>query len=419
MASTDRVDNILRMLADYSAEDQRAVLGHLRRLYPIHEIEAQWGVPAEVILEAIARSPDLSQRGVRGLIAEAYFEVHVLPSLRGWENVTPQGNHAFDFQVRRDDITASIQVKTQRKKAGRPMAAREGYRSLSEDKYVVETQRTRAGKDSSGADTRPYRFGEFDILAVNMEPVTGDWTQFRYTLERSGAHMASTDRVDNILRMLADYSAEDQRAVLGHLRRLYPIHEIEAQWGVPAEVILEAIARSPDLSQRGVRGLIAEAYFEVHVLPSLRGWENVTPQGNHAFDFQVRRDDITASIQVKTQRKKAGRPMAAREGYRSLSEDKYVVETQRTRAGKDSSGADTRPYRFGEFDILAVNMEPVTGDWTQFRYTLERWLLPRENDHKLILKFQPVSLEPNDDWTDDLAVCLQWYEGDIKKRISR
>lgn len=39
--------------------------------------------------------------------------------------------------------------------------------------YVVETPRTRGGKDlTSGEDTRPYRYGEFDILAVSMHPST-------------------------------------------------------------------------------------------------------------------------------------------------------------------------------------------------------------------------------------------------------
>lgn len=30
----------------------------------------------------------------------------------------------------------------------------------------------------------PSYLGEFDILAVSMEASTGDWTQFRYTVER-------------------------------------------------------------------------------------------------------------------------------------------------------------------------------------------------------------------------------------------
>lgn len=231
--------------------------------------------------------------------------------------------------------------------------------------------------------------------------------------------MASSDRVKDVLRLLDDLPTDDQRLVLAHLRKLHPIHEIEADWGVPAEVILEAIARSSDLSQRGVRGLIAEAYFETCVLPLLTDWEDVSPPpGNVAYDFAVKKGERVARIQVKTQRRKAGRPMKANEGYSRLSSDFYVVETQKTRAGKDSDGGDTRPYRFDDFDILAVNMEPATGDWREFRYTLARWLIPRDDDPALILKFQPVPLEPNDDWTDSLTTCLGWLEGDAEKRIA-
>lgn len=232
--------------------------------------------------------------------------------------------------------------------------------------------------------------------------------------------MANPERVEEIVRVLDSLPEQDQRAVLAHLRRRYPVHPLELQWGVPAEVILEAIARSPDLSQRGVRGLIAEAYLETHVLPGLQNWQDITQPGNHAFDFELRGPGAaTARIQVKSQRKKNGRPMMANEGYRYLSSEMFVVETQRTRGGRDSSGADTRPYRFGDFDILAVNMEPSTGRWTDFRYTLERWLLPRDDDPGLILKFQPVARDVNSDWTDDLGICLDWFMGGEQKRIAR
>lgn len=217
------------------------------------------------------------------------------------------------------------------------------------------------------------------------------------------------DNKEELYNLIESLSEDAQRALLARLRELYPIHKIEAEWGVPAEVILEAIARSSDLSQRGVRGLIAEAYFEMRIMPMLAGWKNDTPPGNHAYDFRLRRDRQLVTIQVKNQRRKSGRPMMAHEAYRWLPADAYVVETQKTRAGTDAQGLSTRPYRFGEFDILAVNMEPATGDWTQFRYTLEKWLLPSREDGSLILKFQPVPLDHGNNWTDDLAVALDWF----------
>lgn len=209
-----------------------------------------------------------------------------------------------------------------------------------------------------------------------------------------------------------------QRSVLSWLRQRHQIHPIESAWKVPAEVILEAIARSPDLSQRGVRGLIAEAYFDQLVTAGVQDWEKSTPPGNHPYDCLLSRGAKSVRIQVKSQRRKAGRPMTAKEAYRHLSADKLVVETQRTRAGRDSEGASTRPYRFDEFDLLAVSVEASTGDWTQFRYTITRWLLPKADQPQELLKFQPVSVRPDTDWTDSLETALGWFLSGTMKTIA-
>jgi hypothetical protein len=117
------------------------------------------------------------------------------------------------------------------------------------------------------------------------------------------------------------------------------------------------------------------------------------------------------------QRQLAHRPMMASEAYRHLSADMYVAETQRTRAGKDpATGEDTRPYRFGEFDILAVSMHPSTNDWSTFLYTVGSWLLPRDNPD-LVLKFQPIPVSPDEEWTGDFLTCVQWFRSSISKRI--
>jgi hypothetical protein len=96
-----------------------------------------------------------------------------------------------------------------------------------------------------------------------------------------------------------------------------------------------------------------------------------------------------------------------------------VVETQRSRVGRNSQGEDTRPYRFGEFDILGVSMEPVSRDWSTFRFTLGRWLIPRAANPLWIAIYQPVSLTPDDDWTDSLAQCIEWLESGVEKDNSR
>ncbi len=110
--------------------------------------------------------------------------------------------------------------------------------------------------------------------------------------------------------------------------------------------------------------------------------------------------------------------MTAKEALRAFSDTKLVVETQKTRAGEGPDGADTRPYRFGEFDILAVSMEASTQDWNQFRYTVARWLLPRPENAALMRKFQPVARVPDADWTDQLPVAIGWFLSSVDKMIA-
>ena len=133
------------------------------------------GASAEVILEALDRSGPLTIRGLRGVLAESAFDVNVVNHPKGWQSLpTPEGPATTSCSTMvRGQI--KVQVKLQRSKADRPMLASEGSRRFSPEMYVVETQRTRGGKTKEGADTRPYRFGEFDILVVAMQASTHDW----------------------------------------------------------------------------------------------------------------------------------------------------------------------------------------------------------------------------------------------------
>jgi hypothetical protein len=185
-----------------------------------------------------------------------------------------------------------------------------------------------------------------------------------------------------------------------------------------AEIILEAISRAGDLTFRGIRGIIAEAAFATKVVGNLQGWTDNTPAGNHPFDFVLTDGHGNIRVQVKMQRQKNYRPMMANEGYRFLPSDAYVVETQRTRGGRHpATGENTRPYKFGEFDILAVSLHPSTGDWSRFLYTVSSWLLSRPEDQNLLLKFQPVPAEPNDYWTDNFLSCVSWFRSGEKRRL--
>lgn len=224
--------------------------------------------------------------------------------------------------------------------------------------------------------------------------------------------------VDEVKLLLERCTEGQRREIFDHLRRHIIIHPIEAKLNTQAEVILEAIDRASDLTLRGIRGIIAEAAFAVDILGELEEWRDMTPPGDWPFDFLLEDDAGQVRVQVKMQRRVGGRPMTAKEASKILSPGMFVVETQRTRGGTNrETGEDTRPYRFGEFDILAVSMHPSTNSWGSFMYTVCRWLLPRPDNPALLMKFQPVSPSTNDDWTDDFLTCVSWFRSEDVKRI--
>ena len=205
--------------------------------------------------------------------------------------------------------------------------------------------------------------------------------------------------------------------MFGLLRIEFPIHPLEKEFDAPAEVILEAISRSPDLTRRGVRGIIAEAWFETRVLPRLQEWTSKETGGDKAYDFLIENGLRSVRIQVKMQRLKKHVPMRAREANKLFSDDKYVVETQKTRGGIDTEGKDTRPYRFGEFDLLAVSLHPSTRNWDDFMYIAANWLVPDPHDSDNIFKYQPVPMEEDDFWTRDLNRCIETLHNQGMRRI--
>lgn len=217
-------------------------------------------------------------------------------------------------------------------------------------------------------------------------------------------------RKDEVMTLLEQCSQEERREIFNHLRKEFQIHPLETDLNTQAEVILEAMARSSDLTMRGIRGIIAEAAFLVDVLQRLEGWKIVEIVGDAPYDFLIEDAAGPVSIQVKMQRRVKGVPL--------VRADKFVVETQRTRTGRDAAGAATRPYRFGEFDILAVSLHPSTNNWTHFVYTVGTWLRPRAGDANLLEVFQPISREPNDDWTDSLETCVEWLRAGTRRTIA-
>jgi hypothetical protein len=224
--------------------------------------------------------------------------------------------------------------------------------------------------------------------------------------------------IEQIKRLLSLCSPAQRQEIFQYLRAEFPIHPLEVELNIEAEIILEAIQRAGGLTLRMIRGVIAEAAFEIEVVERLAGWRNVTPQGDLPYDFLLDDGQGAVRVQVKLQRSRAHRPMWAREASRFLPGDMYVVETRRTRRGSDKkTGGSTRPYRFGEFDLLAVAMYPSTHEWNTFMYTVADWLLPGRTDPSEILKFQPVATLPNDDWTHDFHTAAGWLRSGLQKKL--
>ena len=243
-----------------------------------------------------------------------------------------------------------------------------------------------------------------------------------------------SESLETISRLIEECTNEDRRALKRYLGRLCP-HPLELDWGIDADTILSAIRRSSDLTKRGVRGIIAEAVFVNEVVPaaSESGWHASDIEADAPFDALLHKGKLAARIQVKLQRLEAGVPKLYYPKHYELG-SLYVVEVQKTRSGERAlrptivpvspenttsarAKVKTRPYTFGDFDILAVNMHPSSGNWNDFRYTVASWLLPRPANENLIEIFQPVAAIPNEAWTDDLATCLKWYEGAKHLRV--
>ena len=80
MAEQD-VEAIRKLLERCSPKERQALFRELRAIHQIHELEDTLGAPAEVILEAIHRAPELTRRMLRGVIADAAFAQSVVPAL--------------------------------------------------------------------------------------------------------------------------------------------------------------------------------------------------------------------------------------------------------------------------------------------------------------------------------------------------
>lgn len=222
-------------------------------------------------------------------------------------------------------------------------------------------------------------------------------------------------------------SVTDRKLFLDEIRTIQPIHSLEKEWNITAEFVLEAIARSQDITKRGVRGIIAELAFSEYILKKMNPpWVETQNLGaDLAYDSELINGTKKIHIQTKNQRLVKGIPLGPTKTaikFNPELEGWFIAETQKTRTGKKKKSKDendpnaeieevlTRPYRFGEFHILSVCMQPShpQKSWKSFMFCPALALIPSAKDPAIIATFQPVPPSPMYCWTDDLQQCIDW-----------
>lgn len=237
--------------------------------------------------------------------------------------------------------------------------------------------------------------------------------------------------LEEVKALLARMDESQRRQVYAYLRTILPKHPAEERLMISADGMLDALDRAGDFTVRMIRGVFAEAAFATDVLPLLTGWRQLSFTGDPAYDFLLtdQPEGVTppadiphpqVKVQVKMQRSVKKKPLTANKQWNTLVSwpaDHFIVELQKSRKGQ-KNGRDTRPYRFGEFDIVAVSLGPARGRWSAFMYTVERWLLhdPAKPDN--ILTFQPVAPSDNDSWTSDFNMAVAWLRNDQQRKIN-
>jgi len=108
------IEQIKHLLSLCTPTQRQEVFRSLRKEFPIHPLEEELNTEAEIILEAIQRASGLTLRMIKGVIAEAAFQIHVVEHLSGWTNVTPPGDLPYDFLLSDSQGTVRVQVKLQR-----------------------------------------------------------------------------------------------------------------------------------------------------------------------------------------------------------------------------------------------------------------------------------------------------------------
>lgn len=175
------------------------------------------------------------------------------------------------------------------------------------------------------------------------------------------------------------------------------------QLHVKPEILLDALNFANEFTFRNLRGLISEYYLRQRLIKN--GFVLLPTEQNDPFDFKIEKNNKIFTIQLKLQRQSAGQPIFTQDISKKLPAGFYVSEIQRCRNGFDRKGFSTRPYKFTDFDILAVCLEPVTKDWHDFTFCLTSNLLADPKHPSNIFKYQAIEL--NQCWNREIEECIK------------
>lgn len=182
-------------------------------------------------------------------------------------------------------------------------------------------------------------------------------------------------------------------------------HPIEDIIKVKPDILLNALMRSSYITLNGIRGIIAESTFNDILDKSFKSFKSLPTGAENPYDFLLEDTLGQIRVQIKLQRKLDNLPWIRKNGH-------AVVETYKTRSGKNKDGESTRPYRYGEFDLLGVCMEPSHGRWDSFLYIPQKFLEPDKINFKYLNKYQSVPLTPKDNWNNNLKESIDLFRKD-------
>jgi hypothetical protein len=190
-------------------------------------------------------------------------------------------------------------------------------------------------------------------------------------------------------------------------------HRLELAYKLSANELLDAIGQRFRL-RAALEGAVAEVHAERHV-QSLVGaviekYEAHDLDGHPDFSLWLPGRRTPIRMECKNMRSTKAGVSVVRGRKRGGPILGYIVETQKTRASQGD--ASSRFYGADQFDVLAVCLGKLTGDWSKMIFVRTKNLARHLLYPKKLAVLQKVPLpdsSPWGPWYDDLGKLLSTY----------